>query len=138
MRIAVRDAKNVSRYVLMESLIINDRIFMEMTNKKTFNRRKFVSVGLFLMLSILVITGILIQIYENLEEGFAIHFFTAVHVLTGFFFSVLSILHIIINWRALKGYIKTKNVSIGKEAMVAIVVSIVIILVGFHFAYHHF
>ena len=111
---------------------------MEATNKKTFSRRKFVSVGLFLTLAILVITGILIQIYENLEEGFAIHFFTAVHVLTGIFFSVISILHIIINWRALKSYIKTKNVSISKEAVAAIVVVLIIIFVGFHIASHHF
>ena len=36
---------------------------METTNKKAFSRRKFVSVGLFLSLAILVITGVLIQIY---------------------------------------------------------------------------
>lgn len=110
---------------------------MEKTNKKTFSQRKFVSVGLFLSLAILVITGILIQIYEHFEEGFAIHFFVGVHVLTGIFFSVISILHIIINWRALKSYIKTKDVSIGKETIAAIVVAILIIFIGFLVEYHH-
>lgn len=111
---------------------------MEATNKKTFSRRKFVSVGLFLTLLMLIITGILIQIFETFEEGFAIHFFTAVHVLTGVFFSIIGILHVIINWRALKGYIKTKNISIGKEVIAVILVAVVIILIGFHIANHHF
>ena len=111
---------------------------MESTNKKKFSRRKFVSVGLFLTLAILVVTGILIQVFENFKEGFAIHFFTAVHVLTGLFFSVISILHIVINWRTLRGYIKTKDIKIGKEALAAILVAIIIILIGFHIAYHHF
>lgn len=110
---------------------------METTNKKAFSRRKFVSVGLFLSLAILVITGVLIQIYEHFEEGFAIHFFVGVHVLTGIFFLVISILHIIINWRALKSYIKTKDVSISKETIVAIVAVIIIIVIGFLGEYHH-
>ncbi|NDV56712.1 DUF4405 domain-containing protein [Bacteroides sp. 519] len=110
---------------------------METTNKKAFNRRKFVSVGLFLSLAILVMTGVLIQIYEHLEEGFAIHFFVGVHVLTGIFFLVISILHIIMNWRALKSYIKTKDVSISKETIAAIVAVIIIIFIGFLGEYHH-
>lgn len=111
---------------------------METLHKKSFNRRKFVSVNLFLTLSILVITGILIQIFETFEEGFSIHFFTAVHVLTGLIFAILSVLHTITNWRALKTYIKSKEVTISKEAVAAFSTALIVILIGFLFAYSHF
>ena len=111
---------------------------MEVSQKKTFNRRKFVSVSLFLTLTILIITGILIQIFETFEEGFPIHFFTAVHVLTGLVFAILSVLHTITNWRTLKAYIKSKEITISKEAVSAFIVAMIIILIGFLFAHSHF
>lgn len=106
---------------------------MEVSQRKSFNRRKFVSVGLFLTLAILVITGVLIQIFENFEEGFSIHFFTALHVLTGLAFAVLSVLHTITNWKSLKSYIKTKRTSISRETwwalfMVFVIVAIVLLV----------
>lgn len=104
-----------------------------------FNRRKFVSAGLFLTLVMLVVTGILIQIFENFEEGFSIHFFTAVHVLTGIVFAVLSVLHTLTNWRLLKSYIKSKTTAIiSKEALAAFLLAMAIIFVSFLFAHHHF
>jgi hypothetical protein len=111
---------------------------METSHKKTFSRRKFVSVGLFLTLVVLVITGTLIQVFETFEEGFSIHFFTAVHVLTGFVFAVLSVLHTITNWKSLKNYIKNKAVTVSKEAIFAFLMMLLIVLIGFLFAHVHF
>ena len=82
---------------------------MEMSHKKTFNRRKSVSVGLFLTLACLVVTGVLIQIFEAFEKDFPIHVATAIHVLTGVVFTVFSVLHIIINWRVMKTYINKSS-----------------------------
>lgn len=111
---------------------------MEVSQRKSFNRRKFVSIGLFLSLVILVITGILIQIYENFEEGFSIHFFTAVHVLTGLAFAVMSVLHAVTNWKSLKAYINTKEAGISREAIWAFLVGIVIVCMGGVLAYSFF
>lgn len=111
---------------------------MEVLQKKSFNRRKFVSVSLFLTLIILVITGMLIQVFESFEEGFSIHFFTAVHVLTGLIFAVFAVLHTIINWKSLKSYIKSRSVYISKEAIWSLLVIMIVIVVGFLFVYSHF
>jgi hypothetical protein len=104
---------------------------MEVSQKPSFNQRKFVSVGLFFTLAVLVITGVLIQIFETFEEGFSIHFFTAVHVLTGLVFTVLSILHAVINWRSLKAYIQSKELMVSKEAGYAFLLVGLLILIGF-------
>lgn len=111
---------------------------MEVSRKKTFSQRKFVSVGLFFTLTILVVTGILIQIFETFEEGFSIHFFTAVHVFTGIIFTVFAILHTVMNWRSLRAYIKTGEITVSKETAYALLVVIIIIFTGFIFVHGHF
>lgn len=110
---------------------------MELSNKQTFNTRKFVSVGLFFLFLTLVITGILIQIFETFEEGFSIHFFIGVHVLAGIVFVILSVIHIIKNWKSFKSYIKTKNVSMSKEAIAGFLLTIIVVLIGFLLEFHH-
>lgn len=110
---------------------------MEALQRKSFNRRKFVSVNLFLTLIVLVITGVLIQVLENFEEGMAIHFFTALHVLTGLGFATFSVLHIIMNWKALKSYLRTKGTGISREALWAFFVGVLIVLVLFFAFYSH-
>ncbi|MDH6354290.1 drug/metabolite transporter (DMT)-like permease [Dysgonomonas sp. PH5-45] len=111
---------------------------MEVLQKKSFSRRKFVSIGLFLTLLILIITGILIQVFERFEEGVSIHFFTAVHVLAGLVFAVLAVLHTVTNWRSLKAYIKNKGVTVSREAVWGVLLVAIIILIGFLFAHRHF
>ncbi|MDR2947873.1 MAG: DUF4405 domain-containing protein [Prevotella sp.] len=111
---------------------------MEVSQRKSFSRRKFVSVSLFLALAILVITGILIQIFENFEEGFSIHFFTAVHVLTGLVFAVLSILHTTTNWKSLKSYLNIKGAGISSEAIWAFGITTILISIGGLLAYTFF
>jgi hypothetical protein len=46
--------------------------------------------------------------YETPPAGLVstLHFVTAVHVLTGFAFAILSVIHIVLNWKTLKNYLK--------------------------------
>jgi hypothetical protein len=95
-----------------------------MEKSKKINVRSFVSVSL-LFLIILFITAvviqildaiidpkILIEIYQNPENQYkyflveVLHIIRAIHVVSGFLFVGLSIIHIIKNWKILKGYIK--------------------------------
>lgn len=108
---------------------------MKISNQKTFHQRKFVSVGLFLTLIVLVITAIVIQIFEAVEIDFYIHLFTVIHIFNGFAFTILSISHIIKNWRPMKNYIKTKKLVIDREVIYALLLTISTILVGFLFVY---
>ena len=103
---------------------------MKISQKKSFDMRKFVSVGLFFTLTSLVITGILIQTFELFENEFPAHFCTVVHVLTGFVFTVFSIFHIVLNWRSLKRYVKkTGETNISKEAVVALLLTVIIVVI---------
>ncbi|MDU1892549.1 MAG: hypothetical protein E6767_17830 [Dysgonomonas sp.] len=110
---------------------------MEEEKKQIFNQRKFVSIGLFFMLLTLVTTGILIQIFETFEEGFPIHLFIGIHVLAGIIFIILSILHIVKNWKSFKSYIKTKNIAISKEAIAGFILTLIVVLIGFLLEHHH-
>jgi hypothetical protein len=103
---------------------------MKVSDKKTFSRRKFASVGLFLTLAILVITAIVIQIFEAIEEDFFIHLFTVIHIFTGLSFTVLSVLHIMMNWQSMKAHVKDKTLTVSREAMYALLLTIMSILAG--------
>jgi hypothetical protein len=112
---------------------------MKTSPEKSFNSRRFVSVGLFFTLALLVLTGILIQIFESFENEFPMHFCTAVHVLTGLVFTVLSVFHTITNWRSLKAHIKKAGgAAVGREATVAFLVVIMTVVTGFLLAYSVF
>lgn len=107
----------------------------ESAGKKTFSRRKFVSVGLFFTLVVLVITAIVIQIFEAIEDDFFIHCFTVAHIFTGLAFTVLSFLHAKINWLSMKSYIRAKGSTVGREVMYAFLLTMGAILAGFLFVY---
>lgn len=108
---------------------------MRAMNRKKFSRRKFVSVGLFLSLAVLLITAIVIQIFEALEDDLFIHFFTVIHIFTGLSFTVLSVLHMEINWSAMKSYVRLKKLIENREAIAAFLLTMLAILVGFLFVY---
>lgn len=101
---------------------------MGVSHKKAFSHRKFLSVGLFLNLAVLVITAIVIQIFEGLEDDFFLHLFLVTHIFTGFFFAVFSVLHIIMNWKSMKVYIKTKGLIVSREAIYAFLLTMIAIL----------
>lgn len=106
---------------------------MEVSHKKAFSRRKFVSVGLFLTLAVLVVTAIVIQIFEALELEFFIQLFTVTHIFTGLAFTVLSVFHALMNWQSMKTYIKPKGITVSREAIYAFLLTMAAILAGFLF-----
>nr|WP_320057430.1 hypothetical protein [uncultured Bacteroides sp.] len=108
---------------------------MVVSHKKVFSRRKFVSVGLFLTLAVLVITAIMIQFFEAFEAAFFIHLFTVIHIFTGLAFTILSVLHIIKNWQSMRIYIKNKGVFVNRETIYAFLLTMIAILTGVLFAY---
>ena len=106
--------------------------------KRSFNPRKFVSVCLFFTLGTLIITGILIQVFEATRSEFPFHFVTAVHVLTGLIFAIISIAHTVINWRALKTHIKAGCAIMGSETLISLLIIATLVLTGFVLAYFLF
>ena len=108
---------------------------MEASHKKIFNCRKFISFGLFLTFAVLVITAVVIQIFEALENDFLIHFFTVTHIFSGLIFTVLSVLHIKKNIRSMKTYLKTGQLTAGREAIYVVLITVAAVLAGFLFAY---
>jgi len=108
---------------------------MEMPHRNTFNSRRFVSVGLFFTLLVLVITAIVIQVFEALENDLFIHLFTVTHIFTGFAFTVLSVLHAKRNWILMKSYMKDKKVTWSKEVLYAFLLTVAAILAGILFVY---
>jgi cytochrome b561 len=94
-----------------------------MASTGKINTRAFISVSLFFLIIILFITAVAIQIIdemidperyislildpENQDTYFLVelqHIIKAVHVVVGFLFIGISIIHLIKNWKVLKGY----------------------------------
>jgi hypothetical protein len=99
-----------------------------MEKTSNFKPRAFVSMSMLIFIIVLGVTGISMEIIEAAVENAEItpsflesilHFLTATHVLVGFSFVILSIIHIIINWGTLKNYFKTRVKKINKEAIIA-------------------
>jgi hypothetical protein len=76
----------------------------------TQKNRMIVSISLFIIFFLLIVSAIMIQILEEINRfSFAVHVWTAIHVLSGIVFTGFVIFHIIYNWKALKHYIMKKN-----------------------------
>jgi succinate dehydrogenase hydrophobic anchor subunit len=98
------------------------------TNKKTFNKRAFISSGLFIS-GLLLPLGWLIhftdfKFYPKLNE-----FWMSVHNAATTLFVVFLIIHLIYNWKAMQAYItKSKTKLISKETLYAAI--LVVFIVG--------
>ena len=103
---------------------------MEVSHKKAFNRRAFISVGLFFTLAILFVTAVLIQFFENDPDSLEMHISVSCHALAGIIFIILNILHLKLNWQSMKLYIKEKEASISREAIYAVLSVISAIVFG--------
>ncbi|GBR73820.1 hypothetical protein NO1_1106 [Candidatus Termititenax aidoneus] len=83
-----------------------------MGKTKRINIRAFVSISLFVLLIILFITGIgilAIDVEEMVDpEPYLefLHIIKDIHTVAGFLFIGLSIIHLVKNWKVLKGYMK--------------------------------
>lgn len=106
---------------------------MKILNKTVFNCSKFISVGLFFTLTVLVVTAILIQIFEAFQEDFFIHLFFLAHIFTGMAFTTLGVLHTKIHWNSMKNYIMAEGLNVSREAIYAFLLTVIAILIGFLF-----
>lgn len=108
---------------------------MKASSRKAFSHHKFVTAGLFLTFIVLVITSIVIQIFEALKNELFIHLFLVVHIFTGLAFTILTVLHSKINWLSMKVYFKTKQSVFSKEVIYALLLTVLTILTGVLFVF---
>ena len=100
---------------------------METTNK--FNKRAFVSAGMFICMIGLPISGLMNHVYGFERLTVTRHLWMSVHNLLGIFFVGFSIWHIKLNWKPLSNSIKkAADMFLTKEALYAV------LLVGFFLA----
>ena len=79
---------------------------MKSNNRKSFNKRAFVSLALFAMFILLPISGKMIVIMQDNHESMLV--WCGIHCLFGLLFAGFGIFHIVYNWKALKLYLKSK------------------------------
>lgn len=105
------------------------KIVMEqITKRKSFNKRAFISTALFISGIILPFSGLMNHILQFETKTLDRHFWMSVHDIAGILFLIFAILHISFNWKLLKGYAKkAKEMFISKEVLTAIAVVIVIV-----------
>ena len=110
---------------------------METQAKKTFNKRAFISVAMFVSLLGLPISGIM---NHNLQfEDFSAerHFWMAAHNISAILFTILALSHIILNYRVLIKYIKkAKEATMSREAIFAIGLVVIIVALFSSHAFH--
>lgn len=90
---------------------------------KKLNIRAFASISLFFLLIILIVTTIGIEYTDHVldyrqkeTDGVnPLFLFLRIHAISGYLFCVFSIVHIVLNWKAMKGYIKNIGKNLNKK-----------------------
>ena len=97
-------------------------------NKKSFNTRSFISIGIFLFFIVLAISGVVLHATDNKPDTFHKVFFMVAHNISAVGFLIFSTVHILKNWKAIKSYMsgKTKKM-ISREMLVGIILLILIL-----------
>ena len=79
---------------------------MKSNNKKSFNKRAFVSVALFMLFILLPVSGKMIEATADNHETMLV--WGGIHCLLGLIFTCFGIFHIVYNWKTLTHYLKKK------------------------------
>lgn len=108
---------------------------MDITDKRRFNHRAFISVGLFFALIILFVTAVLIQFFENEPDSLPMHISVSCHALAGIAFVILNILHLKLNWQFFKSYAKDRKGNISREIVSALFSVILFMVLGTFIVY---
>lgn len=108
-----------------------------MEAKDKFNKRSFISIGMFLSAIGLPFSGIMNHLTGFDPLTVERHVWMSVHNMLGLFFVIFSVWHIILNWKPLKNHIKkAAGFLISKEAVYAFTLiaffMMLIILHAFH------
>jgi hypothetical protein len=87
---------------------------------KKFNKRAFITVGLFMSGSILPLSGFMNHLLGNESLTTERLLWMAIHNSCGILFTIFSIWHLTLNWRPLLNYLKQAAiVFVSKEAIYA-------------------
>jgi len=94
---------------------------VKMENERKFNKRAFLSVGMFISFIGLPISGYMNHILGFSEMFVERHLWMSVHNVLAIFFCFFSIWHIKLNWKPLKNAArKMSDLIISREALYAI------------------
>jgi len=106
------------------------------STKKSFNKRAFVSIAMFLAGLCLPVSGLINHLLANEPMTLGKHLWMTIHNIAGILFLVFAILHISLNWNILIKYIqKAMGIVISREALAAI--ALIVLIVGL-FSSHAF
>ena len=70
----------------------------------------------------------MIQVTEEQAISISKVYFKVLHNITAIGFVIFSVIHIVKNWRAMKGYMKKANLGISKEMITAFILTNLIML----------
>ena len=109
------------------------------TERKYFNKRGFISSGMFISGLGLPITGIMNHYLAFDSMTVERHAWMSAHNILGVFFVLFAIFHIIYNWKTLLKYIKNSvAIIISREAVAAFsVILFFLVLVVLHTFHTH-
>jgi hypothetical protein len=105
--------------------------------KKSFNKRAFVSIVMFISGLLLPVSGIMLHELQFEPLTTARHFWMSVHNMAAFLFTIFVVIHISYNWRCLIRYAKKiKGIAVSKEAVMAILLVVMIVGLFSSHAFH--
>ena len=91
--------------------------------KKSFNKRAFVSIAMFITGLVLPVSGIMNHNLQFESLSTERHFWMSVHNMSAFLFTIFAIIHVLYNRRTLMHYAqKIKGIAFSKEAWIAFIV----------------
>ena len=105
--------------------------------KKSFNKRAFASVAMFLSGILLPLSGIMNHQLAFSAMTQQYHFWMSVHNMSALIFCISAVTHVTYNWRALLHYInKVKSQRMSKEAWYAIILVLGVVGLFSSHAFH--
>jgi hypothetical protein len=100
------------------------------STSRPFNRRAFISIGMFLSALTLPLSGLMNHRLQFDAFTAQRHFWMSVHNSSAILFSILAVWHIALNWRPLLHHARqAAGAFLSREALLAIL--LVVLLVGF-------
>jgi hypothetical protein len=99
------------------------------TKKKKFNKRAFISISLFLSFLLLPISGLMNHNLQSEALTVERHFWMTIHNISSILFAIFTILHINNNWRVLINHVKKGKGIISREAFFALILITLVVVV---------
>ena len=101
-------------------------------NKKEIKSRPFLSIGTFLFLIMLVISGVALhKMNHHTSYSFAFIFCKTLHTISAVAFMIFAALHTRKNWKAITSYMSgTTKMSVSKEMWIAVVLMVVTLILS--------